>query len=301
MLSRFSPFSGNLVKEALQNPENEASVRSLFNSLDSKKNGFLDEDELRKFTDGLLKVNTKLTSLNLDIEILNRRILRFADHNDTGHLSYSDFHALIQNNEYLEEALKNVTDFKPVLNILQSNANYASIKVSLLEKANSWTVSKTVQVNIDRTAPLRQFSVAIHSALLPNEVPQDYIYYMNNIDTPLNSALALNDFRFSVDGDKSDTLHIISISAFKKVNLNTELSIFKLRKPPPNSYSFNESINFKNSKFQSKFSKGTFILNECIMYLFSPNAKNQEVLTKIFVLDNCKLFEEDDHSMCIRY
>src|SRR5690349_6541569 len=131
MLSRFSPFSGNLVKEALQNPENEASVRSLFNSLDSNKNGFLDEDELRKFTDGLLKVNTRLTSLNLDIETLNRRILRFADNNDTGHLSYSDFHALIQNYEYLEEAIRNMTDFKPV-NILQSNANYASIKVSLL-------------------------------------------------------------------------------------------------------------------------------------------------------------------------
>lgn len=98
MLSRFSPFSGNLVKEALSNPENETSVRNLFNSLDVTKSNVLDEDQLKKFTEGLLKVNPKLTSfLSLDVETLNRRIFRLSDRNNTGHLNYSDFHSFILN------------------------------------------------------------------------------------------------------------------------------------------------------------------------------------------------------------
>jgi Ca2+-binding EF-hand superfamily protein len=102
MLSRFSPFSGNLVKEALTNPENETAVRNLFNSLDANKSSGLDEDELKKFTEGLLKINSKLAALALDVETLNRRIFRLVDRNSTGHLTYSDFHSFLLNRCWID-------------------------------------------------------------------------------------------------------------------------------------------------------------------------------------------------------
>lgn len=42
-------------------------------------------------------------------------------------------------------------------------------------------------------------------------------------------------------------------------------------------------------------------MQENVLYLFSANTKGQDVLQKIYFLDHSKLFEEDDHSMCIRY
>jgi hypothetical protein len=184
MLSRFSPFSGNLVKEALTNAENETSVRNLFNSLDTTKSSMLEEDELKKFTEGLLKINPRLTALNLDIETLNRRIFRLADRNNTGHLSYSDFHSLILNrcvrcihlpflvstaSELMVDSIKTMPDDR--LNFyFHSNAHTSPVKVSLLEKPFAWATSKTVLANIDRSLPLKNYSLAIHSLLLPNEV-----------------------------------------------------------------------------------------------------------------------------------
>lgn len=63
------------------------------------------------------------------------------------------------------EGLKSIADKSPLNNI-----NYSSVKVSLLEKPFAWGTNKSVQCNIDRTAPLKQFSLAVHSLLLPNEV-----------------------------------------------------------------------------------------------------------------------------------
>lgn len=103
---------------------------------------------------------------------------------------------------------------------------------------------------------------------------------MNNLETPLNSGMflrlafplglllgySLNDYQFSTTAN--DSLSVISIAAFKKACLNLDLSSFKYKSPVAPTVTFNETINFKNSKFQSKFSKG---------------ANSTEILTSLYL------------------
>lgn len=70
------------------------------------------------------------------------------------------------------ESVKSMPDDKMSLNF-HTNANSATIKVSLLEKPFTWGTSKTVQVQIDRSVSLKAATSAIHSLLLPNEVRGD--------------------------------------------------------------------------------------------------------------------------------
>jgi hypothetical protein len=285
-----------LVKEAIQNPENETSVRNLFYSIDVDKSGFLDEEEFKKFAVAFVKQNPKFSKIDVDIDLLSHKLFLVADLNNNGRVSYSEFHGLITNMELLDKTIQNI-DKQPDKQNKQMNIN---IKVYLLELPPPVPLMALSSLNsatasIDKLSSFKSMTNNIHSLLLPNEGRQEFVYYLNNSEVPVNSNLTLGDYinKVNTGNEKEDYLLVFPVTNYRKY-FTTYFPNLEVKQIARAEYT--ESMTMKLNKSQKQAQKVTVAIVECLLYLLIPKeTKGGGQDIKILFLNNCKLFEEDDN------
>jgi hypothetical protein len=215
--------NSHLVKEALQNPENEQIVKSLFKQLDADGSGSLEEDEFKKLALSFLKINGKMADQEVDglALTLGMKLFKLSDFDKTGKVKYSAFHWLIMNydsiDQLLQEHQESESNFDsnhivtarvtllaspPGLPYSSAFSSQTSQSSSSLLGGNSSTSTKDSRTSIDSSLPLKKASPIISLQLFPTDNTKDFLFFLNNNLLPLNSNYSLSDFNYSEDRDE---------------------------------------------------------------------------------------------------